>query len=79
MSLSIYLDGLLLLDVYTFKDIIFEIFSCMETPYKFEDSEISVSLCVITMYWPVVIYFLIRAARSSELCLSRAASISSNT
>lgn len=42
-------------------------------------SEISVSLCVMIMYWPVVMYFLIKAASSSELCLSRAASISSNT
>jgi len=58
---------------------IFEMFSCMDTPYRFEASEIRVSLWVTTMYWPVVMYFLIRAARSSELCLSRAASISSNT
>ena len=37
------------------------------------------SLWVTMMYWPDVMYFLIRAARSSELCLSRAASISSKT
>ena len=55
------------------------IFSCMDTPYKFVASEISVSLCVMIMYWPDVMYFLIRAARSSELCLSSAASISSKT
>jgi len=54
-------------------------FSCMDTPYRFEASEIRVSLWVTMMYWPVVMYFLIRAARSSELCLSRAASISSKT
>ena len=54
-------------------------FSCMLTPYRFEDSEIRVSLWVTIMYCPVVMYFLIRAASNSELCLSRAASISSNT
>ena len=37
------------------------------------------SLWVMIMYCPVVMYFLMRAARSSELCLSRAASISSKT
>ncbi len=51
----------------------------MLTPYKFEASEIRVSLWVMIMYWPDVMYFLMRAARSSELCLSRAASISSRT
>jgi len=54
-------------------------FSCMDTPYKLEASEIRVSLWVMTMYWPDVMYFLIRAANNSELCLSKAASISSNT
>ena len=44
-----------------------------------EASEIRVSLWVMMMYCPVVMYFLISADRSSELCLSRAASISSNT
>ena len=45
----------------------------------FVASEIRVSLCVIMMYCPVVMYFFISAASSSELCLSSAASISSNT
>lgn len=43
----------------------------------FEASEIRVSLWVMIIYCPDVICFFIRAARSSELCLSRAASISS--
>jgi len=54
-------------------------FSCIDIPYRFEASEIRVSLWVTMMYWPEVMYFLISAARSSELCLSKAASISSKT
>ena len=66
------------LEDYNFNPIIFEIPCCMLIPYIWSASVITASLWLITIYWALFEYCLISLLNFSELCLSRAASTSSN-